>query len=172
MANPAEVLKNLALLCSAFPTFTLKSATNDLYIQLLADIPEQALRQAVLEHISRSTYFPTVAELRQAAFELIEASSPIPNEYEAWSEVEKEIQRCGHYGEPEFSHALIARSVELLGWRYLCLSENPVSDRAQFLKAYAGLVESARKDARRLPEVRGYIAALQGGKRAEGLPEG
>jgi hypothetical protein len=161
MASEIEILRVLKILGDVYSSYHLSSSAVEVYVRLLADIPGEVLERAALEHISRSNYFPAIAELRSAAFDILEAISPIPTDYEAWGEVQSEIRRVGHVGQPQFSHELIARAVELLGWRYLCLSENPVADRAHFVQAYQALREGKRRDTRRLQIVGDFIIALR-----------
>jgi hypothetical protein len=161
MASEIEILQVLKILGDVYSNYHLSSAAVEVYVQLLADIPGEVLKQAALDHISRSNFFPAVAELRTAAFDILEAILPIPTDYEAWAEVQAEIRRVGYVGQPQFSHALITKAIDLLGWRCLCLSENPVADRAHFVPAYQALRESIRRDARRLQLVQQFIAALK-----------
>lgn len=161
MADEIEILQVLKILEDVYSSYRLSSDAVEVYVQLLADVPGEVLKQAALDYISRSTFFPAIAELRTAAFDIIEAIHPIPMDYEAWAEVQAEIRRVGYIGQPQFSHTLIAKAVELLGWRYLCLSENPVADRAHFVQAYQALREGTRRDTRRLQLVHQFIAALQ-----------
>ncbi|MFZ6029389.1 MAG: hypothetical protein ACOYYS_16885 [Chloroflexota bacterium] len=101
----------------------------------------------------------------------LEAVDPIPSDYEAWAEVQAEIRRVGNAGQPQFSHALVAQAVGLFGWRYLCLSENPVADRSHFIQAYQALRENVRRETRRAQRVTAFIAALKRpGRRL--LPDG
>ena len=88
MANQIDVLRVLKILGDIYPTFQLNSSAVEIYVQLLADIPGPVLEQAALDHISRSTFFPTIAELRSAAFNILESANPIPSDYEAWAEVQ------------------------------------------------------------------------------------
>jgi hypothetical protein len=46
----------------------------------------------------------------------------------------------GHAGKPEFSSPLIAKAVDTLGWRTICLSDNVAIERAHFMQVYSGLV--------------------------------
>ena len=161
MATEIEILRVLKTLGDIYPSFHLSSSAIEVYVQLLADIPGVVLEQAALEHISRSTFFPTIAELRSAAFDILEAANPTPTDYEAWSEVQAEIRRVGHCGQPQFTNLLAAQAVDQLGWRYLCLSENPVADRAHFVQAYQALAERQRHSTRRLQCVTGFIATLK-----------
>lgn len=160
MATQIDILRVLKILGDVYPNFHLSSSAVEVYIQILADIPDQVLEQAALDHISRSTFFPAVAELRCAAFDILDASDPCPGDYQAWAEVQAEIRRAGHCGQPKFSHPLVEQAVGMLGWRYLCLSENPVADRAHFVQAYQALAQQRRKENRRLQQVSEFIAQL------------
>lgn len=161
MASQIEVLRVLKILGDIYPTFHLNSSAVEIYVQLLADIPGPVLEQAALEHISHSTFFPAIAELRNAAFDILESVNPIPSDYEAWAEVQAEIRRIGHCSQPVFTNPQVKQVVEQLGWRYLCLSDNPVADRAHFVQAYQALAERQRKDGRRLQLVADFIAVLK-----------
>ena len=161
MATEIEILRVLKILGDTYPSFHLSSSAIEIYVQLLADIPGAVLEQAALDHISRSTFFPAIAELRSAAFSILEAADPTPTEYEAWSEVQAEIRRVGHCGQPELENPLAAQVVQQLGWRHLCLSENPVADRAHFVQAYQSLAERQRQSARRLQVVAEFIATMK-----------
>jgi hypothetical protein len=163
VATEIEILSVLKILGDVYPTHRLSSAAIEVYVRLLADIPGMLLEQAALDHISRSTFFPAIAELRSAAFNIIEAVDPIPSGFEAWAEVQSEIRRVGHCGNPQFANPITAQVVELFGWRYLCLSENPVADRAHFVQAYHDLATHRRDAAHRLTIVTQFITGLQAG---------
>ena len=161
MAIEIEVLRVLKILGDVYPSYKLSSSAIEVYVRLLADIPGTVLEQSALDHISRSTFFPSIAELRTAAFSVIDAADPIPTEYEAWSQVQAEIHRAGHCNHPQLDNPIATQVVEQLGWRTLCLSENPVADRSHFVQAYQALAERERNSAHRLPMVTEFIAALK-----------
>ena len=161
MATEIEILRLLKILGDVYPSFHLSSSAIKVHVRLLVDIPGSVLEQSALDHISRSTFFPSIAELRLAAFNIIEASDPIPTEYEAWSEVQEEIHRVGHCNHAQFDNPITIQVVEQLGWRYLCLSENPVADRAHFVQAFQALAERERISAHRLEIVSEFITALK-----------
>jgi hypothetical protein len=167
VATQIETLAVLKILGDVYPSHRLSSAAIEVYVRLLADIPGVLLEQAALDHISRSAFFPAIAELRTTAFNLLEAVDPIPGSYEAWSEVQAEIQRVGHCGRPQFTNPLTAQVVEQFGWRYLCLSENPVADRAHFAQAYQDAAARRQNSTRRLDLVNQFIARLQSGERLQ-----
>ena len=161
MATEIEILRLLKILGDVYPSFQLSSSAIKMYVRLLDDIPGSVLEQSALDHISRSTFFPSIAELRSAAFYIIDAIDPVPNEYEAWSEVQSEILQVGHISLPHFDNPITTKVVEQLGWRYLCLSENPMADRSHFVKAYQTLAERERISAHRLAIVADFITSLK-----------
>jgi hypothetical protein len=171
VAKEIETLRVLKILGDVYPSYQLSSSAIEVYVRLLADIPGLVLEQAALDHISRSTFFPSIAELRSAAFSIIDASDPVPTEYEAWSEVQAEIHRVGHCLPPQFENPITSQVVEQLGWCYLCLSENPVADRAHFVQAYQALAERQRNSAHRLQIVTEFIAGLKSASHPK-LPTG
>ena len=152
MTPTKELFKTMAVLGAAYPNFEVQETTGEVYFKLLEDIPAETLERAALEHIARSKFFPTIAELRQAAFDLLEASSPLPEGHEAWQAVLAEVERVGHAGSPEFDSPLIAKAVGTLGWRTICLSDNVAVERAHFMQVYSGLVAKERDQLRRLPD--------------------
>jgi len=115
--------------------------------------------------LARGDLDAAIAELRAAAFNILETANPIPTDYEAWAEVQAEIRRVGHCGQPQFENPLAEQVVQQLGWRYLCLSENPVADRAHFVQAYQAMSERQRHSARRLQVVTEFIATLKAADR-------
>ena len=163
MASEIEILRVLKTLGDVFPSFRLSSSAIEINVQLLVDIPGAVLEQSSMEHMSRSSFFPSIAELRSAAFSIIDAAQPVPTAYEAWSEVQELIQHTGHYNLPKFDNPITAQVVKQLNWRYLCLSNNPVADRAHFIQAYQALVERERNSEHRLPMVREFISELKAG---------
>lgn len=107
----------------------------DIYFTMLSDIPDQLGYQAALKCLSESNFFPTIAELRKASANI--GTHCLPSPEEAWNEAHNLVRYVGNYGIPEFSHPLIKKAVDTMGWRELCFSENPSIDRAQFIKIYS-----------------------------------
>ncbi len=160
-SSPSDIHKILIVLASVYPNFILQEATVKIYEQFLRDIEPELLDQAAKLTISRCKFFPTIAELREAAVEIVTRATGTPSAIQAWGEVLDQMRITGSYREPQFSHSLIARVVSYFGWRELCLSENPVADRARFLQAYDTEMQRACDDMRMLPETRNHIETLQ-----------
>lgn len=161
MATPEEILVILTRLCKAYPNFALLPPTADEYTEMLADIPASILLAAAHEHVSRKAFFPTISELRDAAFGLIEAAQELPDPYQAWAEVKQAMKKVGHKGAPTFSHPLIAQVVEMFDWTDLCQSDNVVADRAHFVEAYQRRLSSFQNEQRRLPDVQQALLAYR-----------
>ena len=161
MADRATIKQVMIILAAAYPRFTATADTGRVYAELLRDIPDDLLIAATKQHATSSKWFPSVAELRQAAFNIRAKSLGIPSPAEAWGEVMREMRRVGSWGSPEFSTLLIADTVDGLGgWDALCRSENNVADRAHFLKIYGALLERHDQDAAMLPEIRDLVAQM------------
>lgn len=158
-----DMAKILMVLVEAFPTNKISPTTIEVYKRTLADIPPSVLEMATLHLISSMKFFPTVSEIRDAAFDIIVSGSKIPSAYEAWQEVESEISRCGEYfrydiipNRPVYSHPIIERAVEIMGYKALLYSDNVVADRAHFFRVYESLYNRAVADIKMLPAVKDF----------------
>lgn len=110
--------------------------TFDSWLRQLGDLDYEALVAALdALAVSNPDFPPGPGAIRRRALELTGARVPAADE--ALAEVYATIARIGSYGTPEWSHPAIEAAVNALGgWRYLCLSEDPMADRAHFLKVY------------------------------------
>lgn len=161
-----EALKIMAVLTAAYPQAEIQEETIQIYTKFLLDLPFEAGQAGALELIAKSKWFPSVAELRQMAVEML-SENDIPTPGEAWGEVVRQLHSVGYYGRPSFSHPAIVKAVKAMGWYELCVSENMVADRAHFMRIYEGYREREMKEALELPETR-YLKA----KIARELPQG
>lgn len=161
-----EINTVINFLIDAYPRQEIQPGTVKVYQETLQDIDPDLLKSAVLKHISKSPWFPSVSELRDAAASLIEQANGEPDAFTAWAEVMGEIRRVGSYGTPNFSSQRIHKAVDGIGgWRELCMSENTISDRARFVEAYNTYQTRDKEDRRMLPAVHIAIAQLAESKR-------
>lgn len=165
MAQLAKVVKILGGLAALYPRYELTEATIAAYHRVLEDVPGDVLDRAALHLGSTNTFFPAAAELRAAAFELVETAQGIPNAWDAWTEVTKSFGTNGIYwGAPDWTHPLIARAVDAIGgYAALCRSENAMADRARFVQAYETFLLRERDKSRMLPKVREAIERIVSG---------
>jgi len=193
MATIQHVSKALDILRRTYPkeaqkmTFGLRgdaierhwARTYAAYHAILQDIPEDVLQVAVIHLGCESQWFPTAAEIRQAAFSLLEKVQGTPSAQDAWAEVTQKM-RAGFYDtskgwhEPrgptddDWSCPLIQSAIDAIGgWHALRTSENAVADRARFLEAYNHYLTRARQDQRMAP----LIAERLGIQQRDALPE-
>ena len=117
--------------------------TAGLWHRLLADIPYELAEQALTKILITAKFWPTVAEIREAADSLRLPDSDPPPAGEAWGEVCRQLDP---YRPAVWSHPAIAQTVQRLGGvRRLCESENTATDRAHFLKIYTAILDSRKQ---------------------------
>ena len=149
-----RVLKILKMLAAAYPKFELTKERIRIFEVCLGDISSEALEAAALKHVTECKWPPTVAELRDAAFDVATGSRHRLSGEEAWGEVRRQMSATGFYGAPKFTDDAIEGAVEAVGgWKYLCLSEQAVADRARFIAAYDTISKRERDDVRLLPAI-------------------
>jgi hypothetical protein len=161
MATEEDIARLVVLLSAAFPNWNVNEYTNEVYYLDLSDIPTDELFVAA-QHCRTEPgrkFAPSTGEIRGAVAELRGMTNNVPSSFEAWQEVLREFSDTGSYGTPKFSHPLIGRAVNAMGWKNLCLSEDQTADRARFLQCYEQFRERATREEIMLPEVRGYLMA-------------
>jgi len=155
------------LLRANWPKHPFTDGTTEVYTQGLKDIPDRILKAATVHCITTRIFWPVVAELRQAAFDIMCNRAGLLTAGEAWTLVDKRV-RTGPIrfdGErmitkPPLSE-LIERTVASVGgWDWLGNSDNYVADRAKFRDNYNDFIEKGRDMVQMLPEVRELAKAL------------
>ena len=146
------VLKILKMLAAAYPNFELTKERIRIFEVCLGDISSDVLEAAALKHVTECKWPPTVAELRDAAFDIVTGARHRLSGEEAWGEVRRAMSSVGFYATPEFTEPAIERAVAAAGgWKYLCSSEQAVADRARFIAAFDTISKRERADVRMLP---------------------
>lgn len=164
MATEKEVAQVVAVIAAAYPNFKVTPQTVEVYYKTLSDLSADELQAAAMRAIAEAgrQFAPSVGELRGAVLGIRQRVNNVPSSFEAWQEVINQIRiNGGDFGKPEWSHPLVERAVNAIGWREIRMSENPTADRARFLQAYDQLQERASREEIELPQVRGYIEQQQ-----------
>lgn len=175
MATPQDVQDVWAMLAVAYSQQLGKESAQDLtrklrlYELMLQDLPGDVLEAAALQHIATGTWFPTIAELRKLAIDLMapEAAPAI----EEWGKVVRAIRAVGHTGTPVFDNPITDRVVKALGWRDLCMADDVghVANRARFLDGYAAHMRRERDALYTHPAVQAVVdrftQRIEGGRR-------
>lgn len=122
--------------------------TAALWEKMLSDIPYEIAEKALMIVLAKAKYFPTVAEIREAAAGIINPQLPSP--IEAWGEVVQAIKIYGLYRQEEGLNSLspiTKRVVQNIGWREICLCEQPDIIRGQFRMAYEQYTKREKEEA-------------------------
>lgn len=171
MATLDDIRQIVGTLSLAYPNFERDkrpdqlAAMIDIYHRTLYDIDARLLEAAVMQHITNSKWFPTVAELREAALSLTHFEELSAEE--AWIEVKQAIRRVGYYGVPQFSDDRIKQAVSAFGWRELCSYdiEQEGITRAHFMRIYESLQRRSRAVDSMLPEILERIDRVRDSRR-------
>lgn len=143
-----EIAKLLAIATANWPNMQERDMTPTAAVweMMLSDMTYETAQRALVKVMTTAKFFPTIAEIREAA--MATSGNQLPSAEEAWNEVESEIRRVGSYGEPKFSNAVITKAVDSLGgWVRLCRSEEPPGvERAHFVRFYTSF--AARENER------------------------
>ena len=150
--NDKEFAEVMVILSSSYPNFKFTKDTVRVYKMMLNDIPLEYLQAGALKHATENKFFPSVAELRDAAFSVMLNKPGIPSAFEAWQEAIEHCRRGDYTG---YSHPLIEKAVDIIGipyWQSM-LDDQEMATRAQFIKVYESLFNRAEEDVKRLPAV-------------------
>lgn len=159
MASKTEFLAAMAALYAAFPAFKGAShgglTTEGVYWELLQDVPGDLLAAAARECATSCRYFPTVAELREAARGIAcgaGLSRPVLTPEEAYEAVARYLANPDLEDPPP---RVAMRALSFVGgtweWRH---TERPGLLRRDFMDAYRAFSAAEQRDAGLLPSTR------------------
>jgi hypothetical protein len=165
MADREDIKQVIGYLKLAFPNnynpdVTSQPNTVDVMLDLLGHFPAELLRLAVRSTCAQPgrAFAPAPGEIRGEALSLLAASEGLPTAGDAWREVMRAVNDVGcQNNTPTFSHPLVKRAVQAIGFRNIGMSENVSVERAHFLKIYAEMLEESQRQAARLPEAQEFI---------------
>ena len=168
MANQKLIRNLLNQTLMAYPQHTAKLPENmiagmvDVWLEHLSDLPDDLLTVAVKNHIERSQWLPSIAEIRASAVSLMRQASPArQSASEAWGDVKSAIRSIGYVGSPEFDNPATAAVVRRMGWRDICMDDGPEGViRAQFERMYNAEIERMESAVQQSPAVRDFIGAM------------
>lgn len=135
-----------------------------IWYELLKDMDYKVLNLAIQKYMLTGKFPPTIAELRECAVGITDPTTT--NDYgDGWEQVQKAISKYGYYNADEALASMdkvTQQCVKRLGWKNICLSENPVADRANFRQIYEQ-EKLKRKELEQLPDkVKHAIEQIQG----------
>ncbi len=170
MATRDEIKIILFYMKKSFPNFTPDLERDekrpdmpnsvDVFYDLLKHLPIDTLKLAVRSCCAQPgrAFAPSPGEIIGMVTSLHIKASGVPSAGEAWEEVIRTITDAGcHNGTPEFSHPLIKKAVQAIGFVNIGMSEDTMVERAHFLKIYGQYLARASEDAAMLPEAAEYV---------------
>ena len=167
MASKQTIRDIFDMLKENWPKQPYTKRTVDLYWRCLGDIDDDILKAATVHCVTTRTFWPRIAELRQAAFEIMCNKAGQLTAGEAWAMVARVARmprRWGYDGHRFKRPALpeaVGRALDAIGgWQRLSDSDNYAADRARFLEAYTAFVKRDVEMRQMLPEVRELAKAL------------
>jgi hypothetical protein len=166
-----EILKLVSLALASFPNMQEKDPEPTVVIweKFLKDIPYELAEKALTKVIITSKFFPTIAEIREAAMSF--STSELASPEEAWGEVRKYITsgtnsiRFQYAGErPTWSNPIIEKTVDQIGLREMFESENQEYLRSQFMRIYEANFDREKNDVinKRAGYLTGNVVKLNG----------
>ena len=133
----------------------------DLWYERLRDIQADVAMSMLNKWSETEKWPPTIADVRKICSEMTAGK---PADWgSAWEEVTRAIRKYV-YSEQEKAldsmSPLTQNAVEKLGWRAICLSENPDTIRAQFRQVYEICSKREAEDRQISPQLKAMISNL------------
>ena len=153
--NNKEIVALLAMATANFPSYQERDmgATLSLWKDLLSDIPFNVAKAALIKVLATAKFWPTVAEIREAALFVTNQQGLSPAQ--AWGLFEQADEKYGYYRAVEAMESLpvtVQQTIKAMGgFRSLSASESPSVTRGQFLKMYEQIA-SREKEMSVLPQ--------------------
>ena len=135
--------KEFGLFASAIRTYYPKEGilpnqqAMELWYRELNDIPFPVAEAALRKWVSTNKWSPSIAEIREMTVTV--QHGELPDWGEGWEEVQMAIRKHGMYNVKAAMDSftpLTRQVVERLGFRNICVSENPMAERANFRQCY------------------------------------
>lgn len=127
------------------------SQAMELWFRQLQDIPFIVAEAALNKWVATNKWSPSIAEIREMAMTVTEGEKTLWSD--GWEQVQTAIRKYGMYNigaAMDSFDEVTKQTVKRLGFRELCLSENPMQDRANFRMIFEQIAERKEK-AQQLP---------------------
>lgn len=152
------------------PTFLPDADAFNIWYSMLQDLDYMVAQAAIQKYMLTNKFPPTIADIREYSASVTVGEKPLWSD--GWEEVLHAIRKFGSYRESEALESMseiTRQAVQRLGFRNLCMSENVMTDRANFRMVYeqiadreytakqipvklSNLIEGIQKDSSRMIE--------------------
>ncbi len=169
MATPDQINNALREVLASYPQHAARldktqlSDMRDVWQKRLSDLPAELLEMACANHIERSQWLPSIAEIRASAVSLMRQASPADQDWnDAYAELQRQILRIGYTGTPEWTNPALAQTVKTMGgWWSVCQNEDPDGVfRAQFRDTYNVVIARMEQKVQQSSTVRKFIDGM------------
>ena len=156
--NKTEILKILTILSQAYTNFDFGNnpqqdkIKRDLWHEMLEDIDYKTAEKSVKKIISQNKFAPTIAEVRQAVYEVNNPGELTAGE--AFEQVLSAVKKYVYMQEKKALESLppkTAKTVRAMGYQEICMATQVDVVRGQFIKIYDQISER-KKSQEKLPE--------------------
>ncbi len=167
-----DVVGIFKLLSVLFPqsakNFTgVDSFARDAWYEMVKDLPKELVAEAIKSYAASHVFAPSIAEIRT---EVLKAANPELQigADEAWGMVRKAISKYGSSSRENYLKMTaempvqVMRCIENLGWRNICMSEEPDMVRAHFYRAYDAQINRESQSALVPESVKNRLQRLAG----------
>lgn len=137
----------------------------ELWFRELTDIPYDVAEAVLRKWVSLNKWSPSIADIREMVAEV--QNGEMPDYGAAWESVLRAIRQYGFYNQQAALESLDPMTrgvVERMGFRELCMSENPGVDRGQFRKIYETVAMREKKKQQVALPLQGMLEQLSGAK--------
>jgi len=171
MTKETEIVKLLRQYMTAFPSNTLADGAWAIYARALSSLSLDEINAAMLKLLRTSKFFPSVAEIFDAAKSIREFAREdvLPTAAEAWQEAINLVRKYGIYKPWEYSCPEVEHAIKCFGREELCMIEQNAVNvaRSQFMRMYQEICkrrEEVRENTAVLAAIPSAKAKLAGGK--------
>ena len=144
------------------PNFLPDDDSIAIWYQMLKDIDYPVANAAIKTYMFTSKFPPTIAEIRELCADT--KHGKIQDWGEGWETACRMIRKYGSYNEGAAlaeMDDLTRQTVQRLGYRDLCMSVKPETDRANFRMIYEQIADRKKLDRQTSQEVHIAIANIQ-----------
>ena len=155
------------------PNFLPDAEAIKMWFALLGDLDYNIANIAIQKYMLTGKFPPTIADIRELATSV--KTGDIPLWSDGWEEALMAIRKYGSYRENEALESMseITRmTVQRLGFRNICLSENITAERANFRDIYKELAERKQREVNLPTNLSNLIEQVRGNIMIEGKSHG
>jgi hypothetical protein len=143
-----EGLRLVTNIVAAWPRPPLGDETIEIYLEHLIRLDYATTARAVARLLRTAKFLPTIAEIYEAEARERMGGLGVLTPEEAWAVVQDAFRKVGSYRPfpgDTVGGEFLKRAVDMIGWETLCLSDNPIADRAHFFRVYEAVITRQRE---------------------------